>query len=83
MDLELLKQAIKMWLKTPGWEPTAAELAEIQQLIEERRPTTNEALAQIIDEVIEWRRCWSMEGLDMSDLNALLLMAAQPPRNDK
>ena len=83
MDLELLKQAIKSWLKATEWEPSTAEVAEILRLIEERKPTTHKALVDIVNEVIKFRQCWSMEGFDMSDLNTVLQMAAQPPRKDK
>lgn len=78
MDLEQLKLAIKEALEIPEWQPGAPEMAEVLRLIQERNPQTPEALAQIVKEASEWRQSWSLEGIDNSDLNAILLMAAQP-----
>lgn len=78
MDFEKFKQEIRDDLGIPEWQPTDHEIASIYQLVQARSPRTKRELAEIVAEVCKWEQTWSMEGIDNSDLNALLLMASQP-----
>lgn len=80
MDFEQLKTMIRGELEIPEWQPSDPEMTEVLRLIRERKPKTKKALAEIVKEVSEWRKSWLLEGIDNSDLNALLLMAAQQPK---
>ncbi|MBV7549881.1 hypothetical protein KW849_26725 [Pseudomonas sp. PDM26] len=80
MDFEQLKTMIREELEIPEWQPGDPEMTEVLRLIRERNPKTKKALAEIVKEASEWRKSWSLEGIDNSDLNALLLMAAQQPK---
>lgn len=78
MEFEKLKQYIREELNIPEWQPTHAEIVSIYELVQARKPRTKKELAEIVAEVCEWKQTWAMEGIDLSDLNALLLMASQP-----
>lgn len=78
MDFEKFKQAIREELGIPEWQPTHGEIVSIYELVQARKPRTQKELAEIVAEACKWEQTWAMEGIDNSDLNALLLMASQP-----
>lgn len=80
MEVEELKSLIREALEIPEWQPGAPEMEEVLRLMRERKPKTKKDLAQIIQAASEWRKGWALDGIDNSELNALLLMAAQPPK---
>ncbi|KPB98033.1 MULTISPECIES: hypothetical protein [Pseudomonas] len=80
MEREELKELIRETLEIPEWQPGAPEMDEVLRLMRERKPKTRKDLAEIVQAASEWRKSWSLEGIDNSELNALLLMAAQPPK---
>lgn len=78
MNFEKLKQYIREELGIPEWQPSEHEITLVDQLIRAKAPKTKEDLAEIVKEACTWQQCWGMEGIDNSDLNAILLMASQP-----
>ena len=80
MEHEELERLIREILEIPEWQPGAHEMDEVLRLIREKKPKTRKDLAEIVRTTSEWRKSWSFEGIDNSELNALLLMAAQPPK---
>ncbi|HCN64770.1 MAG TPA: hypothetical protein DIT33_15450 [Pseudomonas sp.] len=78
MDFEKFKQDIREELVIPEWQPTHDEIVSVYEMVQARSPHTKRELAEIVVEACKWQQTWGMEGIDNSDLNALLLMASQP-----
>lgn len=78
MDFEKFKQDIREELGIPEWQPTHDEIVSVYEMVQARSPHTKRELAEIVVEACKWEQTWGMEGIDNSDLNALLLMASQP-----
>lgn len=80
MEFERLKQLVIEFVGISGWEPTASQVAEVRRLINETPPSTLDDFKAIIYQACEIEEGISLEGIDNSDLNAVLAMAAQPPK---
>jgi hypothetical protein len=77
MDLQALKSYIEKAFNFVGWHPTDKQLQEIARRIRTTQPLTQQALAQIIEDVSPHHTVWALEGIDNTDLDTLLLMATK------
>lgn len=72
--LELKKQ-ISQTLQIGEWHPTELNLKAIALEISKARPETVAQLGQIVNDILPWDLGIVTEGVDNSDLRALLALA--------
>ena len=80
MEFDPLKKLLIEFVDLSGWEPTDPQVDEVRRLIIATRPSSPDELKAIVYEACGITEGISLEGIDNSDLNAVLAMAAKPPK---
>lgn len=78
MVLARLKELVISLVDIPEWEPTDSQAAEVHRLLNKTKPSTPDELKAIVYEACNISERATLEGIDNSDLNAVLALAVQP-----
>ena len=78
MNIDLLKKELETALGIISWEPSDDDIREIAERLKKfKGEPTKSNIEKIVLEVVGSCQCMSMEGLDNSDLNTLLILATK------
>ncbi len=76
-NINTLKTEIETACKIASWNPSQQQLARIANEIASTRPTSTSQVEGIVSTVCPDTTFFSLEGIDNSDLRALLALAIQ------